>query len=581
MNSPTTRAISPHSEAVLEEDDAMSVGSCGVSTITENSKSAEEIRATFAKLKWSVLLSTYADPTLERDFVAFALVEQREMRLWCRVFLTFIPVLILAATAIEQATEGTPPPAPASIASLLLSFAFGTLDVGLLHATAYLEKGVERPGLHFALDYLVSVLLLLGCYFSTPGTSVTTNDPSWLSLIIFFVPMIANRGGVIGSLWVFLGMLFVLWPFVWLATWRVNEMTLGKIVDTQYLGVSACFLAVFERQARSHFLDSRLQALAHREQLRRVTEQHALLKSIVPEYISGALLTWMAGEMTTPLVRNYSSCAVAFMHLQPPAGQSGQMTRGLLDMRASPDAAAALKDSEVTDFDDETVTKRHAEENNPLLAQPGSREDDADGVVEQREAGPVDLDPSATTAAEMSHQSSEHCLGAMTQVDHILSQHSTVSKIKTIGDVVMMAGPFASEAESSHTAFQSIREVSTDPKGLQQAVEDLVDVSQSLALVAGGVHAGIHCGPLVGAIQGTSRLCFDTSFGDTVNVASRTMTGSAKLDRDSSSFCALSSDAHTVLQTLSSNELVVEERFSQVFVEAKGKKDLEVYLLPM
>ena len=85
------------------------------------------------------------------------------------------------------------------------------------------------------------------------------------------------------------------------------------------------------------------------------------------------------------------------------------------------------------------------------------------------------------------------------------------------------------------------------------------------------MHSGIHCGPLVGAIQGTSRLCFDV-FGDTVNVASRTMTGCAKLDRRNVSFCAMSQDAFSTLKgDLVGKEQLQLDTFNAVEVTAKGK----------
>ena len=105
----------------------------------------------------------------------------------------------------------------------------------------------------------------------------------------------------------------------------------------------------------------------------------------------------------------------------------------------------------------------------------------------------------------------EDWLGAAhTAVDEIIKQdkYSAVDKIKTIGSIVMLAGPF----EVRHC---TLREATVQMIGM---INDFRNVTP--------LRAGIHCGELVGAVLGSNRLCFDI-FGDTVNVASRAMsTGS-------------------------------------------------------
>jgi class 3 adenylate cyclase len=223
--------------------------------------------------------------------------------------------------------------------------------------------------------------------------------------------------------------------------------------------------------------------------------------------------------------------------------------------------------------------------------------------------------PSSPPHSPMSPSRGGHWLGkAITEVDDLLGRYPTISKIKTIGDVVMLAGPFEAEKSNSQTTSQtrggadahlhSIRDIATNPQDVQQTMVELVQVSQALRRVGGGLHTGMHVGPIVGAIQGTSRLCFDV-FGDTVNVASRTMTGSAKIHQltstnsegenceSHSSFCAVSEECRRILllaatagaESGEEEEGAADERrrcpftFHEAQVSAKGKGDLKVFFV--
>ena len=92
---------------------------------------------------------------------------------------------------------------------------------------------------------------------------------------------------------------------------------------------------------------------------------------------------------------------------------------------------------------------------------------------------------------------------AIAAVDKILQKYPAVVKIKTIGENVMIAGPL----DAKYTVAQ-------------MADQALAAVSELRSLTT--ITVGFHCGPIVGAILGTNRLCFDI-FGDSVNTASRAM----------------------------------------------------------
>jgi class 3 adenylate cyclase len=123
----------------------------------------------------------------------------------------------------------------------------------------------------------------------------------------------------------------------------------------------------------------------------------------------------------------------------------------------------------------------------------------------------VKLYPRQMTAASAGALGSTAWLiDAHRAVDEVIDRHcSVVDKIKTIGDIVMLAGPFTEELTASEDAQR-------------RAVCELLDAIGNIRRVV-PVRAGLHVGEAVAAVLGTSRLAFDI-FGDTVNIASRAMT---------------------------------------------------------
>ena len=132
--------------------------------------------------------------------------------------------------------------------------------------------------------------------------------------------------------------------------------------------------------------------------------------------------------------------------------------------------------------------------------------------------------------------SSSWLMAAHTQVDQHLSDRKAftlIEKVKTVGDIVLLAGPLNSapmmrdEADDKHPPLAAVacRELCCAVARIRESNDLLV---------------GFHVGEVVGAVVGRTRLTFDI-FGDCVNVASRMMT-MAKMEGDGASSSSSSSD---------------------------------------
>jgi len=87
-----------------------------------------------------------------------------------------------------------------------------------------------------------------------------------------------------------------------------------------------------------------------------------------------------------------------------------------------------------------------------------------------------------------------------------------LQKIKTIGDAYMVAGGLTPGEDPVHAAKQIVA-LGIDLFALLDEVTEAHGITLDLRV-------GIHCGPLIGGVIGTSRLAYDV-WGDTVNIASR------------------------------------------------------------
>jgi DNA-binding response OmpR family regulator len=87
-----------------------------------------------------------------------------------------------------------------------------------------------------------------------------------------------------------------------------------------------------------------------------------------------------------------------------------------------------------------------------------------------------------------------------------------LEKIKTIGDAYMVAGGLDSGADTVEATVQMVT--------LALELFELLDGVCADQGVDLSLRVGVHCGPLIGGVIGTSRLAYDV-WGDTVNIASR------------------------------------------------------------
>ena len=165
---------------------------------------------------------------------------------------------------------------------------------------------------------------------------------------------------------------------------------------------------------------------------------------------------------------------------------------------------------------------------------------------------------SASTKSDIKEQM-EWLDGVHTKVDEVIRRSRNVDKIKTIGSDMMIAGSFYPECSPGIAALEILDVIFE--------IKTIVDAS-----------AGVHVGELVAAVLGSSRLCFDV-FGDTVNVASRAMTGGGKRGEVTvtSDFFALHSAALREDGKLMSGKLPRPLTFSQEIQRAaKGRGVISV-----
>ena len=112
--------------------------------------------------------------------------------------------------------------------------------------------------------------------------------------------------------------------------------------------------------------------------------------------------------------------------------------------------------------------------------------------------------PEGTTSADGGQwMLREHAI-----VDDVVAKYRCVEKIKTIGPLVMLAGPF-------DPPVASLRDAAL-------AAQEMINAVKEIASATAVACAGVHVGEVMAAVLGTSRICFDI-FGDVVNVASRAM----------------------------------------------------------
>jgi class 3 adenylate cyclase len=423
--------------------------------ITTDSSSRETLHGKFSARKWSWFLLTFADPSVEEDYQRFVREHQRSLRQAARICSSLLVVVICICVWISGAPFGL-------ASAILFPVAFA---VGLLDTVSTFVTDRVHVSAHAVLHHVTLILFFFAAGMVPPGDSVATNDMTYLYGV---GSVILNTGncGPISSVLLLSFNTIVLIPITIFLTWNAIPVFHDMLWILQSSSVLAFVVFGMEKRFRQQFLDHSVETMRHAEQHRRNAEQYALLASVVPEYVVPSLMEWFDTQMdpARTIVVHYPLVNVAFVLLRQCESreqfQSPQLT--------------------------------------PLLRRPHS-------------ADVVDTTPVWTGSRDVSDhlKGFEWLLASHHAVDRVLALFKAIDKIKTIGDVVMIAGPFTDEHNPSTAASQLLRAIQT-----------------IRATVCPDLKAGLHSGELVAGVLGTNRLCFDI-FGDAVNVASRAMTNSA------------------------------------------------------
>ena len=129
-----------------------------------------------------------------------------------------------------------------------------------------------------------------------------------------------------------------------------------------------------------------------------------------------------------------------------------------------------------------------------------------------------------------------------------------VDKIKTVGDAYLAVGGLAGDGAAGETAIADA------------ALRMIALVEERAARGGWRIRIGIHAGPIVAGVVGTSKFAYDV-WGDTVNTASRLETTSEP---------GRIHVAAELARRLESTGFVVERRG---VIDLKGKGDVETYWL--
>jgi class 3 adenylate cyclase len=236
---------------------------------------------------------------------------------------------------------------------------------------------------------------------------------------------------------------------------------------------------VMEKQYRREFADKETASFLAWQAEKRKHEQAVLLQAMVPHHVIPDLMQWLQTEMlpSDAPSKHFPKMCVAFLKFCGPR-TSAQQTAP-----APQPASPAL-----VDFDDDGASEEGNEETC------GGKTTSA---AIQKSSPPQGME-----------QTFEWLAPAHNKMDEIIDQFPSIDKVKTIGETVMVAGPFQEKYSCVEAADQLLAAMTM----MQQEAQ---------------VQVGLHVGEIVGSIVGNNRICFDI-FGDAVNVSSRAMTGGPK-----------------------------------------------------
>jgi class 3 adenylate cyclase len=297
--------------------------------------------------------------------------------------------------------------------------------------------------LQTVLHHMTILLLCIAAGLMPPGSSPTTNDITYLHGVSTMLIGVGNVGAVSSAVLV-MANLGILVPVLLVLIWEVVQLFTAMLFLVQANIIIVFSLIISEKHLRQQFLESHVAAHMRTEQARRIREQHVLLQSIVPSHVVDELMVWLTTDLDPR-----KSIVKSYEEIV------------CCFVRLAPSENMAMASNAAESVDSDTTS-----------------------LHEQDWLAPVQI-----------------------AVDAMLDHFPAINKIKTVGDVLMLAGSFVDQYT---------------PNAAAQQMLDMV--WQLKTTISPKLQAGMHVGEIVGGVLGTNRLCFDI-FGDSVNVTSRAMTG--------------------------------------------------------
>jgi class 3 adenylate cyclase len=324
---------------------------------------------------------------------------------------------------------------------------------------------------------------------------------------------------------------------------------------------------------RRQFVESTIAAAYAQQAESHAEEQRALLASMVPAHVIEELMAWIQADMSPEktIAHSYERVAVAFVQLLPPedAAEREDELAWLQVQHLRVDAALAEVAGAGAPPASPGASVRGDAPANTSFAGGGARAALA-AAADARLRGDGDAPPPPRVDAPSGLD------GAALPF---------VIKIKTMGDICMLAGPFlpapaAAAAAAGGGAAAAHAAAGPSDAHVRQACRDMLLVFQKLSQ-RGRVRCGAHVGTVIGAVLGTNRLCFDV-FGDAVNTGSRAMStaphGSTAVTSDFLAHCGGGDGEHDFARWCAAARVTVgpERR-----VQAKGKGELRTHIVTL
>jgi class 3 adenylate cyclase len=440
--------------------------------LAANIESLEDMEERFSARRFNWIFMGYADPAVEKEYEFFVLHAHMPLRRATRLIITALIVLELILLAIEQ------PTIPA-VSAVLIPVSLVIMIV--ISIFSFVKDGdLIPPVVDGALFLTAFAINILGCGFIP--NSIVGNDPTYIFTL--FCAMIGLGITAIPAAFVVVALLGVIMPLNVYFVWS-SLLLIGDLVFLFFSVILSLFVSVIaEKLFRRQFLEIHVQAYNEREQQRREAEQRVLLESVVPTHVIPALQKWLDQGMDprNTIRRHLPMAAIGFIKLLPPDESFG---------------------SPLTDSPKKLV-----------------------GLDEVHSGLPT-FENHVTADKAVSHDG--WIFEAHLRVDECLAYFRSFDKIKTIGDVVMMAGDFRTTDQVGETSVAA-----DDADGVGAVDRSAYDMLVAVSMLFNRTElndsrncnvkfrAGFHVGECLGTVQGTSRLAFDV-FGDCVNTASRAL----------------------------------------------------------